>query len=527
MRRLAQHPDLGLELVAGRENADRPISWAHAIELADPAPYLFGGELVMTTGLTVGTTGSEQFDYVARLSAARVAALAFDTGTTFPDVPDGIVAAGDAFGMPVLKVPASTPFIAITRVVIDEVNADEVRSVQRIVDQQEMLARQTLRGGIPALVSALSQALSVTAVVLGTDGRVLATGGPDQDRISRLAADHIRKARPTAGRGQASRVVVDGQGYCTLQSLRATQTVRGYLAVRSAQPLSNRDRLLVANAVSLISIELEKPARVIDAEQRLRTAVTQTILVAPGGGDPGPSRPPVEPAVLRYFGFDPEADIVTLVFSNVGPALTAETQARQILDGIDSAYLMCTRDDDLIVVLPAAEAGHAEQFHQGLSAQLQRPVNGGASLPHEFAEIGSGLQQARTASRAASDGRLSDFGELGPFGVILGGRSTEELDILGGSLDPLDEHDRDLPADSPGLVATLHAFLQNNGHVENAATSINIHRHTMRNRLARIGELLDRDLQSADVRAELWIAIKARELRSAPPHTRARNSTGG
>ena len=145
-RRLAQHPKLGLALVAGRENADRAVTWAHAIELTDPTPYLFGGELVMTTGLTVGATDSEQFDYVARLSAANVAALAFDTGTTFRQVPDGIVRAGDAFGLPVLKVPASTPFIAITRAVIDEVNADEVRSVQRIVDQQETMARETLRG---------------------------------------------------------------------------------------------------------------------------------------------------------------------------------------------------------------------------------------------------------------------------------------------------------------------------------------------------------------------------------------------
>ena len=303
MRRLAQHPGLGLELVAGRENADRAITWAHSIELADPAPYLFGGELVMTTGLSVGTTDSEQFDYIGRLSAANVAALAFDTGTTFSEVPDGIIAAGDAFGMPILKVPASTPFIAITRVVIDEVNADEVRAMQRVADQQETMARQTLRGGIPALVVALSQALSATAVVLGTDGRVLAAGGPDQERISRFSADLVRAARPRTTRGQASRVVADGDGYCTLQALRATQTARGYLAVRSSAPLSTTDRLLVTNAVSLICIELEKPARVLDAEQRLRTAVTQMLLAAPQAVDPG---------VLRYFGFDPDADVIAL-----------------------------------------------------------------------------------------------------------------------------------------------------------------------------------------------------------------------
>ena len=41
---------------------------------------------------------------------------------------------------------------------------------------------------------------------------------------------------------------------------------------------------------------------------------------------------------------------------------------------------------------------------------------------------------------------------------------------------------------------------------------LDVHRHTMRNRLARIGALIGADLHSADTRAELWLAIKAREL---------------
>ncbi|MGV7904650.1 PucR family transcriptional regulator ligand-binding domain-containing protein, partial [Mycobacterium kansasii] len=74
------------------------IGWAHAIELEDPTPYLSGGELVMTTGMNVGDTADRQFEYLARLSSAGVAALAFDTGTTHPAVPAGIIAAGDALG---------------------------------------------------------------------------------------------------------------------------------------------------------------------------------------------------------------------------------------------------------------------------------------------------------------------------------------------------------------------------------------------------------------------------------------------
>jgi hypothetical protein len=39
---------LRLTLVAGATGLDRPIRWAHAIELLDPRSYLRGGELVLT-----------------------------------------------------------------------------------------------------------------------------------------------------------------------------------------------------------------------------------------------------------------------------------------------------------------------------------------------------------------------------------------------------------------------------------------------------------------------------------------------
>lgn len=42
VRRLIGINDLALSLVAGRVGIDRVISWAHAIELTDPSPWLSG-----------------------------------------------------------------------------------------------------------------------------------------------------------------------------------------------------------------------------------------------------------------------------------------------------------------------------------------------------------------------------------------------------------------------------------------------------------------------------------------------------
>lgn len=492
---LAHQAELGLTVVAGAQHADRTIRWAHAIELADPAPYLSGGELVMTTGISVGKTRKAQYEYVSRLVAAEAAALAFDTGTSFRQVPEGVLAAGDELGLPVLRVPASTPFIAITRVVIDAINADQLKSVQRTLELQERLARQTLKGGIPALIDALSKALTATTVVLSTDGRLLAGGGPDTDRVTELAVGLIG-AKP--GRAEpATRVVPDGDGYCTLQTLRAGSVARGYLAVRSGRPLSSPDRLLVAHAVSLISIELEKPSRVLDAEQRLRTAVTRSLVDSAGPAGPA------EPTVLRYFGFEPDDEVVSVAMTGVGPILAAEAHIQQILHRAGSPFLMSSSREDIVVIVPANGRDRIPLLINDLRTELGLPVVGGLSGAGPLTDIALLANRARTAARAPSGDALRRYDELGVFEALLGSRTPDELRVLSDVLRPLDDQ---------GLLATLTGFLEHNGHLENAAAALGVHRHTMRNRLGRIAELLGCGVDSADVRAQLLLAVRAREI---------------
>lgn len=486
VRDLAEVDSLGLVVVAGARGADREISWAHAIELSDPTPYLAGGELVMTTGINLGADAAAQSAYVARLAAAGTAALAVDTGTTLAFVPPAVRAAGDEFGLPVLEVPPSTPFIAIARAVIDALKADELRSVQRVVDAQEVLARATLRGGIPGVVGALAEGLPATVVVVDTDGTVLAAAGSAQERLVAVLGE-----RAGAARRHGAHVTVDGDAYVTIQNLRAAQPVRGRLAVRTSGPMSNADRLLVAHAVSLISIAIEKPARVVDAEQLLRIAVTREMLTGSGT---------VDDAVLRYFGFEPDSDVVVASFTGAGPVLAAE----HVLGRVLTSFLMAPAGEEIVIVVPAQ--GSRRRIRT-VVAELERQtgltVSGGMSLPGRLADVQTAVEQARIAAQS-STGRFSEFGELSPMGVLLDGRGAAELRVLAAPLDAL--------AGGDELIPTLAAFLGRNGQMEAAAAELAVHRHTMRNRMRRICQLLGDDLESADTRAQLWLALKAWQL---------------
>lgn len=486
VRDLSEVDSLGLVVVAGAPGADREISWAHAIELSDPTPYLAGGELVMTTGINIGADDAAQSAYVARLAAAGTAALAIDTGTTLAYVPPAVRAAGDEFGLPVLEVPPSTPFIAIARVVIDALRADELRSVQRVVDAQEVLARATLRGGIPGVVGALADALSATVVVVDTDATVLAAAGGAQERLIAVLGEQAG----TAGR-RGAHVTADGDAYVTIQNLRAAQPVRGRLAVRTSAAMSNADRLLVAHAVSLISIAIEKPARVVDAEQLLRIAVTREMLAGSGG---------VDDAVLRYFGFEPDSDVVAASFTGAGPLLAAE----HVLGRVLTTFLMAPTGEEIVIVVPAAGSRRRiRTVVEELERQTGLTIGGGMSLPSRLSEVQTALEQARIAAHSGA-GRFSEFGELSPMGVLLDGRSAAELRVLAAPLDAL--------AGGDELIPTLAAFLGRNGQMEAAAAELAVHRHTMRNRMRRICQLLGDDLESADTRAQLWLALRAWQL---------------
>ncbi|MUL50094.1 PucR family transcriptional regulator [Mycobacterium sp. CBMA293] len=504
VRRLAQDPTLGLTLVAGRDNGDRPIALAHAIELEDPTPYLSGGELVMTTGMNIGRTEGQHFEYLARLSAAGVAALAFDTGTTHPVVPAGIIAAGDALGLPVLSVPADTPFVAITRAIIDEVTADQLRSVQRVVDQQEVLARETLRNGIPAAVAALSKLVSATVVVIDTDGNALAANGSESDHIRALCAKHMTNLGTDKRPKPASCVVADGAGYCSIQALKAAQPLRGYLAVRTDAPPSPTERLLIAHAVSLISIEISKPAKVLDAELRLRVAVTSGLLAG---------QEAVDDAVLRYFRIDPDAEIVVLALNDTGPSLTAETHANRVLESRSHPYLISSRADELIIVLHACDSAMLPDLAAAIGAQLQKRLRSGISKPAAMGDITIAVKQAHAAAiRSIAGGPPGSFADVLLFDVILGARGATELELIMSPIAPLVDYDELLNNPSDSLLSTLESYLRHNGHLEGAAAELGVHRHTIRNRIAKIGQLTHEDLHSADTRAQLLLAIRAREM---------------
>jgi len=66
--------ELGLELASGHEAAQAHVRWVHSTELADPTPWLRGGELLLTTGLQLSGPKSQR-ELIERLADGEIAAV--------------------------------------------------------------------------------------------------------------------------------------------------------------------------------------------------------------------------------------------------------------------------------------------------------------------------------------------------------------------------------------------------------------------------------------------------------------------
>src|SRR3954449_11306144 len=170
VRELAR--DLELGLLAGDDAADAPVRWVHISELADPTPWLSGGELLLTTGMGLRDDAGARA-YVERLADHGLAGLGFGVGFDHERVPDALLEAAAERDFPLVEIPYDTPFIAVTEKAFARLVNEQYALLQRSIAVQERLQRIVLsERGLDAIAAALATLIGGTAIVF--DGR----GGP-------------------------------------------------------------------------------------------------------------------------------------------------------------------------------------------------------------------------------------------------------------------------------------------------------------------------------------------------------------
>jgi hypothetical protein len=491
----------------------RRVRWVYTTDLRDPARYMAGGELVLTS-LSWYRSAADAGTFVGSLCRARAAGLVAGLAE-HGEMPAGLVQACQAEGLALLTVPVQTSFNFLTETVI------------------RLLLRERRRHA------------DLTAGLLGTGTE------PDPDRLVSLVAAGaggclqltpaglVLRSQPgpaaPALRASAWRAGIDAPGLPVTVSVDdAPHTVvpilaqdagrlTGYLVV-PGESADWPDDLAATVEVAVDALGAVPPAAADRRADALHALAAAPAVDGPGADD--------GPAGAGPGGVDPAArpelpgTVVVLRAGLTGPA-TPTAVARRILaelpggpaatvahpDGTVTGYLPAGTDPT------AAVLDRLDWYRTALAAGDRLRV--GISEP---TPVGPGLPAARSAADSAygwterGTGRLTVAARqaVGSRQLLLGlvpepARAAHRDRWLA----PLLAHDRVHGSD---LVPTLAAFLDRSGSWRDTAAALHVHVNTVRYRLRQAERLIGRPLRTERDRLDLHLAMDL--WRDDPPAAR-------
>ncbi|GAA2676170.1 MULTISPECIES: PucR family transcriptional regulator [Actinosynnema] len=185
---LLRMPDLRLRARTGDRWLDRPVTGARTTELTDPGRYLDGGELVLS-GLHWHRADADCAPFASALVGAGASALAASRAGA-GELPEALVAACLAVGLPLLEVPEDVSFGAVAERVVLELAGG---AGARLAGHRRLVA--AAGEGLERLVAVGAAELGAPCRVLSATGALVA--GPDlpHERRAALVRDRFDAER--------------------------------------------------------------------------------------------------------------------------------------------------------------------------------------------------------------------------------------------------------------------------------------------------------------------------------------------
>lgn len=481
LQALLARDDLALRQIAGPADPGIVIHWAHTSEMADPYPYLLGGELLLTAGVHIpeaAGSGTYFDDYVSRIVAAGGAALGFGVAPVHDTVPRALVAACDRYGLPLLEVPPQTTFSGVARAVWQLMAQARLAELRRVTEAQQSLAAAASRPDpVPSVLRQLAQRLGGRAVLYGPDGTEVAGAGRVAPEGARTAlaelAGVVRQPPASAPAGPAPRPhptsATDTHG-ATHLAVYALGAGEGFVLGVAAPRRDPGDHTIASVAAVLLALLTGEHQSGAGAARS--SALVRLLLGAA----------PEEVAPLLGTG-------QWLVVHARPEAQAPDAVAASALGAALGSPLVDLARDVVRVLVPAEREPEPQPgWTLGVSA---------AAGPREWPAADT--QAARALARARATRTPLVRHAARPALADLVPRADAET------------HARTLLAPLAGQAAladTLRTWLSLHGSWDRTAVALDVHRNTVRQRIARCAALLAADLDDPDVRMELWFALR-------------------
>ncbi len=536
---LAVVHDAGPSILGGQDALDSPVRWVHVSELLDVTGLLSGGELVLTTGLELEKEPGRTASYIRSLEQAGAAGLIVELAGPRARSLAALRAAAQRSSLPVIVLEQRVRFVAITETVHRMIVAEQLERVERARDIHEAFTLLSLESAGTQQVVEQAAAMIGAPVVLEDLQHLVLAHAARQVPTTELLGDWERRSRTTPSPARTART---GQEQWLQVPVGVRSQLWGRLVVPTAAADEDMAAMVLERAAQTLAIN-----RLADRDQRELTHQAQAgllnILRNPRGlseaeavaraGSLGLRRAPFYlPVVFRttphgnttsgtaplasdpLAGQQEERELLELLARTLktisGSALTASIQSGSV--GMVLALPARQLEEPTLNRLADTLAAHAGEETAHWSIGVGRPRG---TLLEAAEGINEAAHVAETATTLPGPGRpyyrATDVRLRGLLALLRNDPRVQQFaeSELAGLLDA-EAKGRD------GLLDLLGHYLESGGNKAALARNGYLSRPTLYARLAKLEELLAVDLDDAESRTSLHVALLLHRLRSEP-----------
>ena len=514
------------ELVAGEEGIDAEVRWVHPLDVPDVSDLLRGGEMILTTGVSIGEDAAAQRRFVRDLEAEGAVGIAVELGFAWDrELPRALVDEADRRHIPMVAFRRGIRFVEVSEVVNGSLLDSGHALARRGEDLHRSLDRLVLEGeSAEAVLAEVSRRIGNPVVLEDARGELVAVGS-----VTRREDEVVDT---WSGLKWSERDPGEAEGAVAAAVLVRARNWGRVIALQTDEEFDRFTPIALERAAVAVGLGLMRGGE--EAELRARSRGNLLFELAAGLMEPLPAarRAATLGFPRRHGQLVPIAAVwrADALDQGVGyeeawaPLLPA---IRGALAEPDRPALLGSRGNCVLGVLDRGTLGSEpddvasrERLARRFAAVLGRHELDPASVALAIGgaaggwdELAPALVRARFAAEAGAAGPVrawhdasrTEIGQL-----LLSMRGTPELiqfsdERLGPLLDLPGERGRD-------LLDTLEVFLHSGGRKTEAAAELEIERQSLYHRLSRIEEVLDVDLKDGDTVLALHLAVMVRRL---------------
>jgi purine catabolism regulator len=511
------------EVLAGADQLERAVRWAHSCEARHIPGLLEGDELLLMTGMGLGTAAADQRAFVRDLVERRVAALVIELGHVFAQVPAALVQESRRLKLPLIALHEEVRFVEVTRQMHTAILSRQLTVERRVTDLHGALTAMLLDGaGVPTILGALAQAIG-NPVLLERAGEVVFHAAHEAHAEELLAQWELLRGRLDAGEGVAAVADVVAAGGRRWGRVIAVPHERpcdalAWAAVERTAPLL---ALALARAGEEQLLEGRERGNFLHDVMTGRIAAEDMPARAGRLGLPGRHGRMLAVVVARCAGHAPGPSSGTTAAGD-RRVLVALRDVRETLRSWGIPGLLGTRPagEDVLMVLAlpsgmrrATAIEHVVDAVHAADPDARWTVAAGPVVGG-WAEVADALRAAGDTAETMRDGparRWHDATVADVQRLLWGLRDDERVAAFARQrLAPVLEHDRTRAG--AALLPTLRALCEHGWHKADAARALSIQRQSLYARMTRLHRVLDVDLEDPETRLGLELAVRTHAL---------------